>query len=95
MGPVVAVRPALPRGRALLGKVLGIFARAVFGSLRRRARDYGITRGQCGAVTFIQRFGSALNLTPHFHMLVFEGSMRQRTVKTRGSTACVFRTPVT
>lgn len=58
---------------ALLGKVLGIFARAVFRSLRRRARDYGIPRGQCGAVTFIQRFGSALNLTPHLHMLTLDG----------------------
>lgn len=58
---------------ALLGKVLGIFARAVFRSLRRRAREYGIPRGQCGAVTLIQRFGSALNLTPHFHLLAFDG----------------------
>ena len=57
----------------LLGKVLGILARAVFRSLRRRARDYGIPRGQCGAVTFIQRFGSALNLTPHLHMLTLDG----------------------
>jgi hypothetical protein len=37
------------------------------------AREYGIPGGQCGAVTFIQRFGSALNLTPHFHVLVFDG----------------------
>ncbi len=58
---------------ALLGKVLGIFARAVFRSLRQRARDYGIPRGQCGAVTFIQRFGSALNLTPHLHMVALDG----------------------
>lgn len=58
---------------ALLGRVLGIFARAVFRSLRRRAREYGIPRGQCGAVTFIQRFGSALNLTPHLHMVAFDG----------------------
>ena len=58
---------------ALLGEVLGIFVRAVFGSLKRRAREYGIPWGQCGAVTFIQRFGSALNLTPHFHVLVLNG----------------------
>jgi hypothetical protein len=29
--------------------------------------------GACGSVTFIQRFGSALNLTPHFHALVLDG----------------------
>ncbi len=41
---------------------------------RRRARRvHGIRRGHCGSVTFIQRFGSALNLTPHFHTLVLDG----------------------
>ncbi|PWV67603.1 putative transposase, partial [Halomonas sp. A11-A] len=28
---------------------------------------------QCGAVTLIQRFGSALNLNVHFHMLWLDG----------------------
>jgi hypothetical protein len=58
---------------AFLGKVLGIFVREVFAWLRRGARDYGIPRGQCGSVTFVQRFGSALNCTPHFHTLVLDG----------------------
>jgi hypothetical protein len=57
----------------LLGKVLGIFIRAVFASLRRRANECGIPRGQCGAVTFVQRFGSDLRLNPHFHSLIFDG----------------------
>ncbi len=30
--------------------------------------------GQCGAVTRIQRFGSALNLNVHFHMLLPDGA---------------------
>jgi hypothetical protein len=34
---------------------------------------FGIRKGQCGSVTFIQRFGSALDLTPHFHSLVLAG----------------------
>ena len=39
------------------------FVRAVFASLRRRARRmWGVRRGQCGGVTFVQRFGDALNL---------------------------------
>jgi len=33
----------------------------------------GVQRGQSGSVSFIQRFGSALNLTPHFHTLVLDG----------------------
>ena len=56
-----------------MSAALRLFIRAVFGNLRRRARNYGITGGQCGAVTIIQRFGSALNLTPHFHVLAIDG----------------------
>jgi hypothetical protein len=58
----------------LTSEVLRCFLRAVFADQRRRAkRDLGIRRGGCGSVTFIQRFGSALNLTPHFHTLVLDG----------------------
>ena len=38
---------------------------------KTRPRD--ASGGACGSVTFIQRFGSALNLTPHFHSLVLDG----------------------
>jgi hypothetical protein len=58
----------------LVQEVLGIFVRAVFASLRRRARSHwGIARSQGGAVTFVQRFGDALNLNVHFHSLVLDG----------------------
>lgn len=30
-------------------------------------------KAQCGAVSFIQRFGSALNLNLHIHMLALDG----------------------
>ena len=30
-------------------------------------------RPQCGAITFVQRFGGALNLNVHFHSLVLDG----------------------
>src|SRR5437667_9497592 len=46
----------------------------VFGELRRRARELlGLKLSQCGAVTFVQRWGDALNLAPHFHSLVIHG----------------------
>jgi hypothetical protein len=46
----------------------------VFGSLRRRARNQnGIRDAQCGAVTFVQRFGSSVNCHLHFHMLALDG----------------------
>jgi len=58
----------------LTTEVLRAFLRALFADQRRRARQFfGIQRGQNGSVTFIQRFGSALNLTPHFHVLVLDG----------------------
>jgi uncharacterized Zn finger protein (UPF0148 family) len=50
------------------------FMRSLFADLRRRARlHHGVRGGHCGTVTFIQRFGSALNLAPHFHSLVLDG----------------------
>jgi hypothetical protein len=58
----------------LTSQVLRAFLCALFAGLRRRARDrWGTARGQCGAVSFIQRFGSALNLNLHFHTLALDG----------------------
>ena len=58
----------------LTSSVLRAFLRALFANQRRRAREiHGVHNGQCASVTFIQRFGSALNLTPHFHSLVLDG----------------------
>lgn len=69
-----ALRYRLAYDKSLVRDVLQILARAVFGSLRRRAREEeGIPDSQCGAVTFVQRFGGSLNLHLHFHMLAFEG----------------------
>jgi hypothetical protein len=58
----------------LTSAVLRVFLRALFTELRRRARQrWSTPRGHCGAVTFIQRFGSALNANLHFHTLVLDG----------------------
>jgi hypothetical protein len=57
-----------------MSEVLRAFLRALFSDHRLRARrGQGTARGQVGSVTFIQRFGSALNLTPHFRSLVLHG----------------------
>ena len=50
----------------------GLFVRALFAFQRRTARRLGVPRPLTGAVAFVQRFGSALQLTPHFHVLVPE-----------------------
>jgi hypothetical protein len=58
-----ALRYRLAYDARLTSAVLAIFVHTVFASLRRRARKHwGVPRGQCGAVTFVQRFGDALNL---------------------------------
>jgi hypothetical protein len=58
----------------LTSEVLRAFVRALFAELRRRARQHWEMRApQCGAVSFIQRFGSALNLNLHFHTLALDG----------------------
>ena len=69
-----ALRYRLAYDAKLTSAVLGIFVRAVFASLRDRARKHWqIAESQCGAVTFVQRFGGALNLNVHFHSLLLDG----------------------
>ena len=55
-----------------IGPVLGIVQRVV---ARWLAKQAGVKpdSARCGAVTLIQRFGSALNLNIHFHMLWLDG----------------------
>jgi hypothetical protein len=67
-----ALRFLFARNSAAMSEALSIVYRAISGFLLRKA---GLTRreGQCGAVTLIQRFGSALNLNVHFHMLIPDG----------------------
>lgn len=67
------VRWRLARDEGLLTWVLGVFVRGLFAYQRRRAKGLGLRGGQPGAITFVQRFGSALQLSPHFHVLVPEG----------------------
>jgi hypothetical protein len=64
------VRFYLATDAGLLSEVLGLFVRALFAFQRRTARRLGVSRPLTGAVAFVQRFGSALQLTPHFHLLV-------------------------
>jgi len=55
-----------------MGKVLGIVYRAISTHLIHKA-GYQLKDGSTGAVTLIQRFGSALNLNIHFHVLFLDG----------------------
>ncbi|MEJ2419125.1 MAG: transposase zinc-binding domain-containing protein, partial [Exilibacterium sp.] len=66
------LRFLLARHPELMGKILGIVYRALSTLLIKQA---GFTKAtaQTGAVTLIQRFGSALNLNVHYHMLFLDG----------------------
>ena len=67
------LRYALAYDQRLCRRVLAVFMRAVLSFERRRARCRGVADGRGGAVTAIQRFGSAANLNVHFHSLVVQG----------------------
>ena len=56
----------------VMGKVLSIVYRAIATHLTRKA-GYTKATAQTGAVTLIQRFGGAVNLNIHFHMLFLDG----------------------
>ena len=56
----------------LMGKALGIVYRTIATHLIHSAGHTHDT-ARTGAITFIQRFGSALNLNVHFHMLFLDG----------------------
>ncbi len=67
------LRIHLARDPRFLSAMLGGYLKCVFAWQRHRGRVAGIDEGQTGAVTFVQRFGSALNLNVHFHSLTPDG----------------------
>ncbi len=61
---VMAAQPAV------LSAVLTALMQEVFNYQRRIARRMSVTSPQPGAIAFVQRFGSSLNLHPHIHAIV-------------------------
>ena len=57
----------------LVSAVLGVFLRVVGRWYRRQAQAAGFAKVRCGSVTFVQRFGSSLNVNPHVHVLMLDG----------------------
>ncbi len=66
-----------------MSKALGIVYRTIATHLTHHQAGYTNATAHTGAVTLIQRFGSALNLNIHFHMLFLDGVY----VEYEGSTA--------
>jgi len=65
--------PARGGSRSATRGVLDVALRAIFAWYRVRGREVGVLDGKCGAITVIQRAGSAANLNIHFHSLVLDG----------------------
>jgi hypothetical protein len=60
-----------------MGRVLGIVYRCIATHLIKKA-GFSHRTAQTGAVTLVQRSGSALNLNIHFHMLFLDGVYVER-----------------
>ena len=61
------------RRSEVLRAMAGLFVESIFGLYRTRARRDRLMGGECGAVTFVQRFGGSLNLNVHMHVVVLDG----------------------
>ena len=67
------LRPPLMRDSELASAVLRILLRAVRGELQASIRGPLPKDARLDAVSFLHRFGSALNPHPHFHLAVSDG----------------------
>jgi hypothetical protein len=72
----IPLRLLLTRYPSELGKVMSIIHRAISTHIVNKA-GFTDKQAKTGAVTLIQRFGSALNLNVHFHMLFLEGAISE------------------
>ena len=66
------LRPYLHHDVRVAGGVLQIFLRPIHTTLRR-ASPGAPSEAQLGAVSFFHRFGSSLNVHPHYHLVVLDG----------------------
>ena len=73
------LRPYLYHDVRVAGDVLQILLRAIRATLRRTSPP-APPDAQLGAVSFLHRFGSSLNVHPHYHVVVVDGcSLRPAT----------------
>jgi hypothetical protein len=66
------LRPYLHHDVRVASAVLKILLRAIRTTLRRTSPE-APPNAQLGAVSFFHRFGSSLNVHPHYHLVVLDG----------------------
>ena len=54
-------------------KIHSIVVTEIHNYYTKKAKRLGIKKSKTGSITFIQRWGTALNLNPHFHLLATDG----------------------
>lgn len=67
------IRGLLAAKATVLSSVLRVFLSAIAGWYKRQAGEAGIVDPQPGAIAFVQRFGGALNLHVHYHVVCVDG----------------------
>jgi hypothetical protein len=72
----IPLRLLLARYPSELSKVMQIIHRGISTHIVNKA-EFTNKQAKTGAVTLIQRFGSAINLNIHFHMLFLEGAISE------------------
>jgi hypothetical protein len=71
--PPFELRGLLLADLDFMSAFIRIVASSIFRHIEAKARGQGVEDGQCGAVTFIQRWSSALGVFPHLHVLALDG----------------------
>ncbi|MCP4606226.1 MAG: hypothetical protein GY847_37905 [Proteobacteria bacterium] len=72
-GLPIEIRYRMSYDKRLISDVLAVFLRVVQGWYKKKAKEQGYVDVQGGAVSFVQKFGTSLNTTPHYHSLVLDG----------------------
>ncbi len=63
----------LQTNRKLYQKIHSLVIKRIHGFYRKKAESLGIQKSTPGCISFSQRWGSALNLNPHMHVLTLDG----------------------
>ena len=74
----IALRYWMASNKELCSAVYKIFATAVNHHYEEHAKATSLKNPRSGSVTFTQRFGSALNLNVHFHLMQIEGVYEEK-----------------
>jgi hypothetical protein len=68
-----ALRSWMAASRQMTSIVHRVVTKMIASYYLHQAEDRGIIDAQPGGMTFVQRFGGALNIAPHLHVLMIEG----------------------